>query len=76
MTEYIPYNVCPIMRYIFPLFQEIYPPKVSEFAYVTDGACSVSDILDMELLICKVGVERERHISDLVDYSWFWKLKE
>ena len=37
-------------------FQEIYPPKVSEFAYVTDGACTVSNILDTELIICKVRV--------------------
>ena len=36
------------------VLQEIYPPKVSEFAFVTDGACCVADILDMELLICKV----------------------
>jgi len=37
----------------FP-FQEIYPPQAAEFAYVTDGACSVSDLLDTELVICKV----------------------
>ena len=29
---------------------------MTEFAYVTDGACGVADILDMELLICKVWV--------------------
>lgn len=33
--------------------EEIYPPKVKEFAYVTDGACMVSDILDEELKIYK-----------------------
>lgn len=38
----------------FPAPQEIYPPKVTEFAFVTDGACCVADILEMELLICKV----------------------
>ena len=36
-------------------FQEIYPPKVKEFAYVTDGACTVEDILCQELIIYKVG---------------------
>lgn len=31
--------------------EEIYPPKLSEFAYVTDGACSEDDILKQELVI-------------------------
>lgn len=31
--------------------EEIYPPKLSEFAYVTDGACSEEDILKQELII-------------------------
>ena len=34
--------------------QEIYPPKLTEFAYVTDGACTEDEILDQELLILKV----------------------
>jgi hypothetical protein len=38
----------------YSTMQEIYPPKVKEFAYVTDGACMVSDILDEELKIYKV----------------------
>ena len=34
----------------FELFsQEIYPPRISEFAYVTDKAYYEGDILDMEL---------------------------
>ena len=40
----------------FPV-QEIYPPKVADFAYVTDGACTAIDILEMELIICKVTVK-------------------
>jgi len=36
-------------------FQEIYPPKLSEFAYVTDGACTENEILDEELLMLKVS---------------------
>ncbi|XP_055402608.1 G1/S-specific cyclin-E2 isoform X2 [Bubalus kerabau] len=35
------------------LLEEIYAPKLQEFAYVTDGACSEEDILRMELAILK-----------------------
>lgn len=31
--------------------EEIYPPKIGEFAYVTDGACQEEDILQHEILI-------------------------
>uniref|UniRef100_A0A182PPQ0 Uncharacterized protein n=1 Tax=Anopheles epiroticus TaxID=199890 RepID=A0A182PPQ0_9DIPT len=31
--------------------EEIYPPKIGEFAYVTDGACTEEDILREELLL-------------------------
>lgn len=34
--------------------QEIYPPKICEFAYVTDGACDMWDIQQTELLMLKV----------------------
>lgn len=33
--------------------EEIYPPKIAEFAYVTDGACTEEEILDKELIILK-----------------------
>lgn len=33
--------------------EEIYPPKLSTFAYVTDGACTEADIVASELLIMK-----------------------
>lgn len=33
--------------------EEIYPPKLQEFAYVTDGACTEEEILAMELEILK-----------------------
>jgi len=33
--------------------EEIYPPKLQEFAYVTDGACKEEEILQMELMILK-----------------------
>ncbi|ETE69419.1 G1/S-specific cyclin-E1, partial [Ophiophagus hannah] len=32
---------------------EIYPPKLHQFAYVTDGACTEEDIISMELIIMK-----------------------
>lgn len=31
--------------------EEIYPPKINEFAYVTDGACTEEDILEQELIV-------------------------
>ncbi|XP_077542831.1 cyclin E [Haemaphysalis longicornis] len=31
--------------------EEIYPPKLTEFAYVTDGACQESEILEKEMSI-------------------------
>lgn len=40
--------------FIASKIEEIYPPKAHDFAYVTDGACSVADLLDTELIICKV----------------------
>ncbi|XP_046395223.1 G1/S-specific cyclin-E1 isoform X2 [Ischnura elegans] len=33
--------------------EEIYPPKICEFAYVTDGACDENEILEKELIILK-----------------------
>ena len=33
--------------------EEIYPPKLQEFAYVTDGACTEEEIQSMELVILK-----------------------
>ena len=37
-------------------FQEIYPPKLADFAYVTDGACLADEIIYTELIICKVSI--------------------
>lgn len=31
--------------------EEIYPPKIAEFAYVTDGACTEDDIVKQELML-------------------------
>ncbi|KAG8520444.1 G1/S-specific cyclin-E2, partial [Galemys pyrenaicus] len=40
--------------FIASKLEEIYAPKLQEFAYVTDGACSEEDILRMELMILKL----------------------
>lgn len=37
--------------FIASKMEEIYPPKLAEFAYVTDGACQEAEILDKELSI-------------------------
>ncbi|XP_031570377.1 G1/S-specific cyclin-E1-like isoform X2 [Actinia tenebrosa] len=39
--------------FIASKIEEIYPPKLSEFAYVTDGACTESEILQQELIMLK-----------------------
>ncbi|XP_053571190.1 G1/S-specific cyclin-E2 [Bombina bombina] len=39
--------------FIASKIEEIYPPKLHEFAYVTDGACTEDDIIKMELIILK-----------------------
>lgn len=33
--------------------EEIYPPKIGEFAYVTDGACTEDDIIKQEIILLK-----------------------
>lgn len=34
--------------------EEMYPPKVAEFAFLTDGACTDKEILDLELVLLKI----------------------
>lgn len=40
--------------FIAAKLEEIYPPKLKEFSYVCDGACSDEDILNCEILILNV----------------------
>ena len=35
--------------------EEIYPPKLAEFAYVTDSACTEMEMREMELMMLKVN---------------------
>ncbi|TSK31505.1 G1/S-specific cyclin-E2 [Bagarius yarrelli] len=39
--------------FIASKIEEIYPPKLTELAYVTDGACHEEEILQMELIMLK-----------------------
>lgn len=47
--------------------EEIYPPKLSEFAYVTDGACQTDQILDKELVILK---SLNWNLSPVTIHAW------
>ncbi|XP_061388459.1 G1/S-specific cyclin-E [Musca vetustissima] len=47
--------------------EEIYPPKIGEFAYVTDGACQESDILQHEILLLQA---LEWNISPVTAIGW------
>ncbi|RMC09045.1 hypothetical protein DUI87_14049 [Hirundo rustica rustica] len=40
--------------FIAAKLEEIYPPKLHQFAYVTDGACTEDEIISMELIIMKL----------------------
>lgn len=53
--------------FIAAKLEEIYPPKLHQFAYVTDGACSGDDILTMELIIMKA---LKWQLSPLTIVSW------
>ncbi|XP_017467829.1 PREDICTED: G1/S-specific cyclin-E-like isoform X2 [Rhagoletis zephyria] len=47
--------------------EEIYPPKIGEFAYVTDGACQESDILQHEVLLLQA---LEWSINPVTPMGW------
>ena len=47
--------------------EEIYPPKLGEFTYVTDGACSDEEILQMELVVLK---ELNWGLSPMTPNAW------
>lgn len=47
----------------FCFSQEMYPPKVHQFAYVTDEACTEDEILSMEIIIMKVNGTHITHLS-------------
>ncbi|XP_067105210.1 G1/S-specific cyclin-E1 [Osmerus mordax] len=47
--------------------EEMYPPKIHQFAYVTDEACAEDDILSMELIVMK---ELNWGLSPQTPISW------
>ncbi|CAF1111079.1 unnamed protein product [Rotaria sp. Silwood1] len=47
--------------------EEIYPPRLSDFAYVTDNTCSEEDILDMELDLMNI---LNWYINPITSISW------
>ena len=50
---------------------------MSEFAYVTDGACTENEILDEELLMLKVTCAFDKEITNISDgcFSWHSNIK-
>lgn len=44
----------------------MYPPKVHQFAYVTDEACTEDEILSMEIIIMKVHTDARGFF-----FTWF-----
>lgn len=71
------YNLWPVCSIL--LLQEIYPPKLQEFAYVTDGACDEDEILEMELIMLKAlnwDLCPETPISWVKLYAQLGALKE
>ncbi|XP_065064793.1 G1/S-specific cyclin-E1-like [Rhopilema esculentum] len=53
--------------FIASKIEEIYPPKITEFAYVTDGACTVEEITKQELLILQ---SLKWKLSPVTSNSW------
>ncbi|KAL8194901.1 UNVERIFIED_CONTAM: G1/S-specific cyclin-E1 [Gekko kuhli] len=53
--------------FIAAKLEEIYPPKLHQFAYVTDGACTEDEILSMELIVMKA---LNWNLSPLTVVSW------
>uniref|UniRef100_A0A3B5MJN8 Cyclin E1 n=1 Tax=Xiphophorus couchianus TaxID=32473 RepID=A0A3B5MJN8_9TELE len=53
--------------FIAAKMEEMYPPKVHQFAYVTDEACTEDEILNMEIIIMK---ELNWSLSPQTPISW------
>jgi len=71
MAESVPKNRLQLVGvtclFIGAKLEEIYPPKLQEFAYVTDGACNEEEILQMELEILK---RLNWSLSPMTPNSW------
>ena len=56
--------------------EEIYPPKLGDFAYVTDGACKEHEILEKEIIVLKVGSLCESFVFVLKQQYFFLELNK
>ncbi|KAG8437363.1 hypothetical protein GDO86_008167 [Hymenochirus boettgeri] len=54
--------------FIAAKLEEIYPPKLHQFAFITDGACIEDEITSMELMIMKA---LDWCLSPMTVVSWF-----
>ncbi|CAF1569495.1 unnamed protein product, partial [Didymodactylos carnosus] len=52
---------------------KIYPPRIADFAYVTDQACSEDDVLDFEIDLMKA---LNWFISPMKAMSWLVQPEE
>lgn len=54
----MPYSLSQVTHFFFNLhcrkFEEIYPPEVAEFVYITDDTYTKKQVLRMEHLVLKV----------------------
>lgn len=48
--------------------QEIYPPKMSEYAFLTAEACTEEDMKQCEVIMLKV-----RHLLPIINFYFFLK---
>lgn len=48
----------------------MYPPKVHQFAYVTDEACTEDEILSMEIIIMKVHTDAWGRLPGNVEFLY------
>ncbi|KAJ8249434.1 hypothetical protein GJAV_G00234820 [Gymnothorax javanicus] len=53
--------------FIAAKMEEVYPPKVHEFAYVCDGVCTVDNILRMEMIIMQ---ELKWRLGPMTSIAW------
>jgi len=71
LTDSVPKNRLQLIGvtclFIGAKLEEIYPPKLQEFAYVTDGACTEEEILAQELEVLK---RLNWSLSPMTPNSW------
>lgn len=56
--------------YIAAKYEEMYPPALDEFSFITDNTYETKHILRMEQIVMKVSVQRLR-IAESIDPMCF-----